>query len=333
MVYVTSGAKVTKTGSKVSRTSGKKSDIYNVEDQGRTYPTTNPEFRPSTDPNKKVVEFNQGKGVRVSAGGQIFDLSKEEYGGQLVTPETMRLDQILAGQKEQAAQEVYKKEGAAAEKIRLAKGVGAVNAQKEAGIFPGGEQTQGTQTQAGTQEQTAAIPDINTLLTQQNTQEPMPQAGLLNPVGRVNEAIAAQKEPSGNILSPAATSFLGKAAEIYDSIISSVLSKKSTRVIQAEGSFADASAAITKNIEMVKTGAIEPSQVLRDFERATAAINRLERTTKGLGQVNLRYWIDNGAELEASIANEKAIIENQRDDLLAAIAARKLVVARANYGL
>jgi hypothetical protein len=128
---------VSKTGKKVSRVSGPKQDQYNVESEGMNYPTANPEFRPSTDPNRKITNFDQPNNrVKVSAGGQTFDLSKEEYGGQFVTPKTMQLDQILAGQKEQAAQEGYKKEGAEAEKMNLAKAEGAAGVQREAGLLP-----------------------------------------------------------------------------------------------------------------------------------------------------------------------------------------------------
>ena len=84
---------VTATGKKGAR--GKPEFI--VEQAGKQYPTTNPDFVPGQ--TSKQIDFagrGAGGGVKVTAGGKSFDLSKEEYLGQFVTPNTMALDEALA---------------------------------------------------------------------------------------------------------------------------------------------------------------------------------------------------------------------------------------------
>ena len=67
-----------------------------VTANGQFYPTTNPDFKPNSNPDKSVSFQDNGR-VQVTTGGQTYDLSKEEYAGQLVTPQTMAIDQNLAG--------------------------------------------------------------------------------------------------------------------------------------------------------------------------------------------------------------------------------------------
>lgn len=107
-------------------------------------------------------------------------------------------------------------------------------------------------------------------------------------------------------------------AQIIDIVRAGITGRKTTSVQQAEQSFTDASKVIQTDIDLVKTGQKDYTEALRDLERAAISVNRLEEQTKGLGKVNLRFWIDKGAELEASIATEKAILEQQRVQLLAA---------------
>ena len=87
--------KVTPTGDKIR---GK--PLYNVEAEGKTYPTPNPQFEPLPLNQKTQIDFGKG-GQRdrvkvISPSGKTFDLSKEEYGGQFVTPQTMALDEELS---------------------------------------------------------------------------------------------------------------------------------------------------------------------------------------------------------------------------------------------
>jgi hypothetical protein len=125
-------AKVYKTGEKVHN-----KDLYNVEAEGKTYPTTNPEFRP--DPSATKINFDQPDNrVKVITAGKPegYDLSREEYSGQLVTRQTIALDEELAAKKQEGAEKVFKQEGAQEERMNLAKAEGAADVQRERGILP-----------------------------------------------------------------------------------------------------------------------------------------------------------------------------------------------------
>lgn len=122
-------------------------------------------------------------------------------------------------------------------------------------------------------------------------------------------------------------------AQLADIVRTGISGKKTTRVQQAEQTFADASALISNDIELVKNGVKPYTEVKREFERARAAITSLESTTKGIGTVNLRYWLDNGRELEAQIAREKELLESLSLELEAARNEARTRQARINIGL
>jgi hypothetical protein len=106
--------------------------------------------------------------------------------------------------------------------------------------------------------------------------------------------------------------FVSLAADV---IRTAITGKKPLGVQQAENTFNEATGVISKNIEAVKLNPLLYYEAKRDFDRAEAAIIRLESNNKKEGQLSLRYWRDNGAELEATIANEKAILADLRRDL------------------
>jgi hypothetical protein len=126
---------------------------------------------------------------------------------------------------------------------------------------------------------------------------------------------------------------LKTAAQIFDTIQSALFASKSTGVKKAEAAFTDASFIIDKDIALVKAGQKPYSEASRDFQLAEDSINSLESETKGLGKINLRYWLDNGAELQAQILREKRIMDNQRIELRNAYQTAQLNQAKANFGL
>lgn len=134
--------------------------------------------------------------------------------------------------------------------------------------------------------------------------------------GKVNPIIANSKKQNIKTL-------ISDAANIYDSFRSLIRTGKSVSVVQAESAFVDASSSLKNNIDLVKLGA-DPSIAIRDMKNSVSALSRLESQTKGLGMVDLRFWIDKGAELEASIANEKSVLESLRQELVAAIEQQRM---------
>ena len=79
---------------------------FNVQSGGKNYPATDPNFKPNSNPDKTITFPNTIKGqINVKAGGKEFNLSKEEYAGTFVTPQTMALDQELAAISEEREEE------------------------------------------------------------------------------------------------------------------------------------------------------------------------------------------------------------------------------------
>ena len=141
----------------------------------------------------------------------------------------------------------------------------------------------------------------------------------LNPPKTGFKDIGLQSGQTSSIIGGTENTFAGtaqKAATFIDIIRSGITGKKPLPVQKAETSFSDASNTISQGIELVKTGQKNISELERDFEQAVGAINRLEAEAKLKGKLNLRFWIDEGKELETSIINEKAILENKRIELL-----------------
>ena len=126
---------------------------------------------------------------------------------------------------------------------------------------------------------------------------------------------------------------LSSAAQIYDLLKSSLTAAKSTDVKKAEAAFTDATFIMDKNIALVKSGQKSYSDAYRDFQLGRDSLQDLERTTKGLGRLNLRYWLDGGAEIEAQIIRERRIMENQEIELRLAGQTAQLNTARAGFGL
>jgi len=142
----------------------------------------------------------------------------------------------------------------------------------------------------------------------------------MNPVEVARGTINAVSTPQAIISS---------AAQVYDLFKSSLSASKSTDVKKAEASFIDATNILQQNVALVKTGQKSYIDAERDMKLAESSINDLERTTRGLGRLNLRYWLDNGREIEAQILREKTTLQNIRIELeLAREQARQIEAQR-----
>lgn len=91
--------------------------------------------------------------------------------------------------------------------------------------------------------------------------------------------------------------------------------KKSVGVIKAEGVFADNKEILDTQISLYQQGAIPRETVQASLDAATDSIIQLQKETKGLGQANLRFWLDNGREIEAQIERELTTLQNQINKL------------------
>ena len=131
------------------------------------------------------------------------------------------------------------------------------------------------------------------------------------------------------VLAAEGKNIVSNAAFMYDVLATAIGRKKGTSTTQAEASFTDATDALRKDISSVKEGSLSYVDALRNLELAAASLNRLESLSKGKGQLNLRYWLDKGFEMDTTIAREQAILNSLREDLLISAQAQRLVQARA----
>lgn len=146
----------------------------------------------------------------------------------------------------------------------------------------------------------------------------------LDEIGKFRRAISTTEPLTKERYEAVKEPFLQTGAELMDAIRVGVTSGKPTRIKQAEASFADAARITDENIELVRTNQISGTSAWRDMDASIAALVRLEATTVGLGKANSRYWIDNGAELEAQILLERQILQIQRLKLIEAIKENEL---------
>lgn len=101
-----------------------------------------------------------------------------------------------------------------------------------------------------------------------------------------------------------------QGADFYVAIRNLLSTKKTVQVSKAEQSFSDAKSIIQTNIDLVALGKADPFKVNADLQRAKNAVSALETENQGVNTVNLRYLLDNGAELQAQIDLEKSDLEN-----------------------
>ncbi len=161
------------------------------------------------------------------------------------------------------------------------------------------------------QKQTGKIPTVQESLAQ-NQQGGAEQNFVLSNIGEgidvaTNPAIVRQGLSAAANLISSLSSILPSDFQIA--------AKKSPQVQQAESTFIDASNVINQDIEMVRLGQKNPADVLADIDAASRAVNTLGNQVKGTGKLQLRYWIDEGREIEASVLREQRILENQLVEL------------------
>jgi hypothetical protein len=92
-------------------------------------------------------------------------------------------------------------------------------------------------------------------------------------------------------------------------------SKKSLRVQKAEQAFTDWDNALGNNIDGYLKGQVSQAEIQRTFDNAQSAIEQLHRETKGKGQVDLRFWVDQGAEIEAQVERQIAQLNSRKAQL------------------
>jgi hypothetical protein len=147
-----------------------------------------------------------------------------------------------------------------------------------------------------------------------------------------NEREIVQADASKDILGtalekttdvPVVGRFLSKTAQGI-SALSSFLpeflqfgTKKSAIVTQAEQTFSNIISGLNQDVSAVSAGTISSADVQRDIDMAISSIAKLEQQAHGLGRANLRYWLDQGREIETQAKYELRALQEVQNKLIA----------------
>ena len=110
----------------------------------------------------------------------------------------------------------------------------------------------------------------------------------------------------------------GKIAVLLDFVRVGVTGKTPLKAANAQNAFSASSSALDTSINLVRSGELSYLEAYKSVEEVEKSITSLEGTTKGLASENPNWWIDNGQEISAQILREKAILENQKLELIEA---------------
>jgi len=112
-----------------------------------------------------------------------------------------------------------------------------------------------------------------------------------------------------------------EVAGIIDFLRVAIKGGKPIEVQQAESSLNDAMVQVGREIDLVKSGARAARDAKTTFLLVQNSISRLEASQKGFGKLNVRYWSDEGKEVEAQILIAKQRLLDMQLELYQAIAA------------
>lgn len=122
-------------------------------------------------------------------------------------------------------------------------------------------------------------------------------------------------------------------AEVYDFLYSLTQGGKSIKQIEAEKTLNSINADMQQDLALVKQGLKDPNELNIKIQVAEDALNRLEASVKGLGKLNLRYWLVDGKDVEKQAIISRDNLRSYRLQLAAAVAEFRINQANINYGL
>lgn len=155
----------------------------------------------------------------------------------------------------------------------------------------------------------------NAILNQENPLT-LPQAQL-----EVSKGFVAPQQMNANgEVTP--TSFIQAQAQntarlakpigvIYDVIQSAFNGGRGLEQKEAEATMADIRTSINQDIEGVKLGLKDPSEMKYTLQQAVNANQRLANSVKGLNVINLRYFILQGKDVETQVELNKRFLEDK----------------------
>jgi len=164
-------------------------------------------------------------------------------------------------------------------------------------------------TQGGAGNVTNPVKAVQQAQTPQN-----PAQQLQTPTTEQIQGAAQGQDFRGTAIAPVLSATAQALSTLSDFLPSSLRfsEAKSTEVKKAEAGFASVSATIADDIKLYQAGQMDLASVQKDIDRATKTIIALQQQTKSQGQINLRFWLDQGAEIEAQVQEEIRSLENQK---------------------
>jgi len=138
------------------------------------------------------------------------------------------------------------------------------------------------------------------------------------PIAMANTLIDAGKSIATGEIGEQTAGLFKTGAEIYDFINSLFSEGKSIKQKEAESTLNQVMADLSSDIALVKTGEKNPQIVREKIKMANQALNRLDESVKGLGKLNLRYWLIDGKDVQTKLSNERDNLNDYSELLLRA---------------
>lgn len=98
---------------------------------------------------------------------------------------------------------------------------------------------------------------------------------------------------------------------IYDFAQSLFSGGKGLQQKEAEATIADIKTSINQDIEAVKLGLKDPSEMKFTLQQAVNANQRLANSVKGANMINLRYFVTQGKDVETQVELNKRFLEDK----------------------
>ena len=253
---------------------------------------------------KSSVNFLPEGRVAYSVGGKNYNLSRQEYQGVLALKGSKTGGTASPQVKDILSQENVAR-AAATKQFESQQVEGAA---KSLGIQPFGE---------------ADVPSVGEL----GRGEQVPSNMLSEGLGNIAESVTAPRPIKSTLSTVAELLFTGL------DIIPFVESPRANPKIQnTKSTLTNINSLISTDIGLVSQGLKDPNEVTSSLQEAAFALNRVERTTKGLGKASPRYWLDQGKEIETFLVVERGNLDSLRTQLIVAAEEGRLSRAQAFLG-
>lgn len=307
---------------------------------------------------KERIEFgaDNNQNVKVTRGGQTFDLSPQEYqaynkGYGQITEQVNKLraigekerlksytdkrlregatigqvtEELLNSQIKNSGQQILNSTGVKAGTTEAINKTGSITNADGTTTTP---QTDTTKTTTGNGVISSTTSEIKSYLDNPPQQMGLLQKDTGEPTAFKN-ALIASTLPMGAIAdigfstafntspSDISTGVSKWVAQSYDFYQSFTKEGKSISQIEAEKTFNKVESDLNQDLMLVANGFKNPSEVRKKITLAEQAIDRLEQATRGANKANLRYMLLDGKDVEAQLIINRQDLQDFKVRLL-----------------